>query len=95
MVFESEREGSMSEERNHIKIWLWRDAPEEYRDLSRHSGDEDWVMLVGRGVNDWYKLPPTIRDVVEGSDSNYSGIWGDTDHHMMENGDIIVIFAHS
>lgn len=30
----------------HIKIWRWRDAPQAYRDLSEHGGDEDYVMLV-------------------------------------------------
>ncbi len=32
-----------------IKVWRWRDAPEDYRALSRHGGDEDWVALIPKG----------------------------------------------
>lgn len=36
----------MINEPNHIRIWSWRDAPEELRALSPHGGDEDWVALI-------------------------------------------------
>lgn len=26
-------------------VWLWREAPAEYRALSRHGGDEDYVIV--------------------------------------------------
>lgn len=29
-----------------IKVWRWEDAPEEFKELSPHGGDEDWVALV-------------------------------------------------
>lgn len=34
-------------------IWVWRfeDAPEMYRSLSDHGGDEDWVAYVPKGYN--------------------------------------------
>ena len=31
---------------NHIRVWKFKDAPEELRALSRHGGDEDWVALI-------------------------------------------------
>ena len=31
---------------NHIRVWKWEDAPQELKDLSSHSGDEDWVALI-------------------------------------------------
>ena len=32
--------------RKPVQVWAWDDAPEEYRELSGHGGDEDWVALV-------------------------------------------------
>jgi len=29
-----------------IRIWPWRYAPQKYRQLSPHGGDEDWVAFV-------------------------------------------------
>ena len=29
-----------------IKVWAWDDAPPEFRELSEHGGDEDWVVLL-------------------------------------------------
>lgn len=29
-----------------ISVWRWQDAPQEYRDLSPHGGDEDWVAHI-------------------------------------------------
>jgi hypothetical protein len=29
-----------------ISVWQWEDAPAEFRALSEHGGDEDWVALV-------------------------------------------------
>jgi len=31
---------------NTIQVWRWQDAPESYRKLSPHGGDEDWVAYV-------------------------------------------------
>lgn len=40
-----------------ILVWLWEDAPEEYRALSAHGGDEDWVAFKPEGLRgecvDW------------------------------------------
>lgn len=29
-----------------IKIWAFDDAPEEYKNLSKNGGDEDWLAYV-------------------------------------------------
>jgi hypothetical protein len=34
-----------------IVIWEWWDAPGELRALSDHGGDEDWVALVPKNMN--------------------------------------------
>jgi len=33
-----------------IIVWEWRNAPEVFRNLSRHGGDEDWVAFVPKGM---------------------------------------------
>lgn len=30
-------------------VWAWTRAPQEYKDLSTHGGDEDWVLFVPVG----------------------------------------------
>lgn len=37
-----------------ICVWRFRDAPEAYRDLSPHGGDEDWVAFVPAPLADQY-----------------------------------------
>ena len=34
-----------------IKIWRWEDAPQKYKELSKHGGDEDWVAFVPKKIN--------------------------------------------
>ena len=34
-----------------IRVWRWDDAPQEYRELSPHCGDEDWVALIPAALN--------------------------------------------
>lgn len=31
-----------------IKVWAFKDAPQEYRKLSENGGDEDWVLVMDR-----------------------------------------------
>lgn len=54
-----------------IRIWQFDDAPERYRNLSGHGGDEDWVIVIHKSlkddvavrwliidqINDWYGPP--------------------------------------
>jgi hypothetical protein len=35
-----------------IRVWRWEDAPEKYRRLSEHGGDEDWVAFVPAALKD-------------------------------------------
>lgn len=35
-----------------IRVWSFYDAPTEYRALSRHGGDEDWLAFIPQAVND-------------------------------------------
>lgn len=39
---------------NAILVWRWQDAPEEYRNLSPHGGDEDWVAFVPYSIASSY-----------------------------------------
>jgi hypothetical protein len=34
---------------NYIKIWNWEDAPDEYKSLSTHGGDETYVAFIPDG----------------------------------------------
>lgn len=54
-----------------ITVWRFDDAPAEYRALSPHGGDEDWLALVPRELTlypgDWptedsYDLPGWMRE---------------------------------
>lgn len=31
---------------NHIRVWRFKDAPDELRWLSKNGGDEDWLALI-------------------------------------------------
>lgn len=37
-----------------IFIWKWEDAPEEFKTLSHHGGDEDWVAFIPDSMKDEY-----------------------------------------
>lgn len=46
-----------------IKVWRWADAPDNLRRLSRHGGDEDWVVYVPAAVarsREWEWLPQWV-----------------------------------
>lgn len=40
-----------SRQHQAIKVWPFYDAPEEYRKLSPHGGDEDWLAFVPDGYD--------------------------------------------
>ena len=69
-----------------IIIWKWANAPEEYRVLSPHGGDEDWVIEIPESLQ-WYSgiLFP------EGSR------WGccSISQHESDDGLLILIGAHA
>ena len=37
-----------------ILVWRFEDAPEEYKALSHHGGDEDWVAFIPNKYKDYY-----------------------------------------
>lgn len=45
---------AFKEHPNTIKVWKWQDAPEEFKALSNHGGDEDWVAFVPDSMKDEY-----------------------------------------
>lgn len=87
---------------NCIKIWRFEHAPEKYQQLSTHGGDEDLVVYVPKAMRDYW-LPGGLESVVnidEDDDDpypapSYSVYWGHVDRHELDNGDVIVIFAHA
>lgn len=75
----------MSDERL-IKVWRFRDAPDELRALSPHGGDEDWLALV----------PPSLVDVWIPwlSDSGPFGVC-DISKKLLPDGNTLYIGAHA
>lgn len=72
-----------------IQIWPYHLAPEEYKKLSHHGGDEDWVALIPTEIKEEitkYGLPFWLEKI-------------DTTHEPQEinmpNGDLVLIGAHS
>lgn len=84
----------MSEYNERISVWPWGAAPAEYETLSGHGGDEDWVVHVPKAVRPNY-LPANLEDVVNGDETSYCNGWGHVDRHELDNGDVVVIFAHA
>lgn len=91
----------------HISIWSFCDAPEEYRALSCHGGDEDFVTHIPAEL---------VEDYREWTDEYYGtpkyelslkvGLYPledlitrlgvcDTSYHRLPNGDFIAIGAHA
>ena len=74
---------------NHIRVWLFEDAPEELRSLSTNGGDEDWVAL----------LPPKLADyawigwLAEGSPFGCASV--ETHTHPELPGYVVKIGCHA
>lgn len=69
-----------------IKVWRYDDAPEEYRNLSHHGGDEDWVALVPAESKEQY-----IGWLESGTPFGQC----DVSIHDLPTGDRVFIGAHS
>jgi hypothetical protein len=65
-----------------IRVWVWDDAPEEYRNLSQHGGDETWVALV----------PPGLSELPYWIESKHFGQTGSMD--VLPDGSTLCIGAH-
>jgi hypothetical protein len=68
-----------------ICVWRFNDAPQEWRDLSQHGGDEDWLAVV----------PATMRDAyIPWLDYGSFGVC-DISRHELPDGRIVFIGAHA
>ena len=67
-----------------ILIWRWEDAPEEYRKMSTHGGDEDWVAFVPKELAKEY-----IRFLDEGIFDNA------VDNIIISGVGAVIIGAHA
>lgn len=71
-----------------IRVWAFNDAPEEFKELSPHGGDEDWIALI----------PPKLADRYIGwmEEGTSFGCWKVSEHAYPElPGYIVRIGAHS
>lgn len=75
----------MNVEDRTIKVWHFEDAPEEYRQLSKHGGDEDWVAFIPESLKD---------DYIGWTESFTSFGCSGVDEHEVPGG-VIRIGAHS
>lgn len=74
-----------------IELWSWRTAPDELRQYSHHGGDEDWVI----------RIPAeTVAEgdhpfVYEVNGNDYNQQWGHANVTALDNGDVVIVFAHA
>lgn len=68
-----------------ILVWEFYRAPQEYRDLSPHGGDEDWVALLPA---EWKDNTPSWIEM---------GSFGccDVSQHELPDGRVVCIGAHA
>ncbi len=69
-----------------IRVWRWRDAPEDLRLLSPHGGDEDWVALIPSVLED--KWVPWAEDGTAFGCCSVS-------EHTLPDGSVVRIGAHA
>ena len=77
-----------------IEIWKFANAPEYYRKLSKHGGDEDWIALVPEGL-----MGELLVDVFFGGsfpNTRYNPFGcSSIESHLLTSGDMIYIGAHA
>lgn len=66
-----------------LRIWRFEEAPAEFREISPHGGDEDWVAHIPIELADAYF--PWLE----------SGSSGDVSEHKLPDGSIVKIGAHA
>jgi hypothetical protein len=69
-----------------ITVWRFEDAPPEFRGLSGHGGDEDWLALVPAALAD---------DYIGWLDSGSAFGRCDTSEHKLPDGSVVYIGAHA
>jgi hypothetical protein len=67
-----------------IRVWRFQDAPEEYRALSQHGGDEDWIAYVPAYLANSY---------IPWLESGSFGVCDISEHKLRSIGDTIYIGA--
>lgn len=74
-----------------IRVWTFDDAPEDFRKLSTHGGDEDWLALVPAPIAKSWTEGETYIGWLE------NGAFGvcDITRHPLPDGSIVVIGAHA
>ena len=72
--------------KNLIRVYRWQDAPDKYRALSNHGGDEDWVAIVP------YELAESCY--IPWLDVGPFGVCDVSEHHNFP-GFIVFIGAHA
>jgi len=86
------REQNLLEQLNNdlaILVWRWQDAPQKFKELSGHGGDEDWVAFISQ--NCWEMEG---EDLPAWMDEGTGFAWHDVSIHHIENG-VVVIGAHA
>lgn len=77
-----------------LRIYTFHTAPDMLQALSTHGGDEDWIVVCpSQFVNAYW--PNGLDGVFRGSEDSYVMGWGHVDRHVLESGEIVVIFAHA
>lgn len=70
-----------------IRVWRWEDAPEEFRALSGHGGDEDWIAHVPASLaGEWI-------DWLDDSGTPFGCC--DVSTHPLPDGSVVRIGAHA
>lgn len=69
-----------------VRVWPWSGAPAEYRSLSEHGGDEDWVAFIpAESAHLWFGW------MEEGTAFGCCSV----SEHVFANGSIVRIGAHA
>lgn len=68
----------------YLKVWVFHEAPAEYRALSTNGGDEDYLVLIPKEWIDKQPIP----------------VWLDffspsVDYHELPDGAVVCIGAHA
>lgn len=65
--------GPATRETHRIEVYQWKFAPGEYRELSTHGGDEDWVIVCDDSVDDAVSLEIVDRITYFAQRVEYNG----------------------
>ena len=69
-----------------IRVWRFHDAPQEWRDLSEHGGDEDWLAHVPRIL---------VHDYMPWMNEQSGFGCCEVSEHFLPDGSLVRIGAHA